>query len=273
MANCEFNASIGRLSMAVEAMPSIYPVACRPVEDLNEIQRNVFCPFYENCLDIADLEGWENFACIWCRMFKPQTGPLDKWLKANCFTCKLGRITPEQCETNRKRKRLAEKVDMHDHSPEARARLAGVVVPTACESCTDWERLTKGFRHRLQLNETRHTEGGASIMGVKGIKGPSELCICKDCKGNFEAYKRGATVIKSICPACLTKKTSPPKKKKTVAPSEQRPESNGGKALSITLVFEEGDRDLFRTINDTARRERRSPECQVLKWLESIVLE
>ena len=43
-----------------------------------ESVRNLFCPEYENCLNVAVKRGWASFSCQECPLF---TGGLDNWDK------------------------------------------------------------------------------------------------------------------------------------------------------------------------------------------------
>ncbi|RMG10952.1 MAG: hypothetical protein D6729_18710 [Deltaproteobacteria bacterium] len=38
--------------------------------------RNLFCPEYENCLNVAVKKGWPSFSCQECPMF---AGGMDTW--------------------------------------------------------------------------------------------------------------------------------------------------------------------------------------------------
>ncbi len=249
------------------------PIAVRPVETGDEIQRSVFCPHYEKCLDYAISQDWENFTCAACGLFEPRKS-ITGWLEQNTFLCKLGRLTPEQCKINRSRKRLTEPLSFNDRSPEARARLAGIVMPTACESCTDWKDLIAQHRRKRKSIEKKSSkpEEGRVPIAAESTK---QTCVCKECKGTFEPYKHGATVVKTICATCLTAKIF--RKKKDSGSQAAEPAQTVANSRycngSITLVFADADGELLRRINDISRRERRSVDSQILYWLENYIPE
>ena len=63
----------------------------------------------------------------------------EEWLRINTFTCPhgLGRVSPEQCEANRKRKSVRE-------------GLSEVLKPFACERCTEWKELCEQVKRRRE---------------------------------------------------------------------------------------------------------------------------
>lgn len=48
------------------------PVAARPIEDVEEVRRKVFCRRYGRCLDEAIARDWPNFSCDSCVCFCPE---------------------------------------------------------------------------------------------------------------------------------------------------------------------------------------------------------
>ena len=258
------------------------PIAAPPIESLKDVQRNVLCQHYKECLEIAIERNWDNFTCICCNLFHPSGRSFDRWLEQNTIACKLGKLTPEQCEVNRGRKRLAEPFDLHDQSPEARDGLAGVFMPTACESCSDWGRLHAEFREKRGKKVSKDKQ--------PAVKSTGELCVCKKCNGEFKSYEYGCAVVKSVCRPCLTARSS--KKQKESTPDGQgtskprpsrnnmnaaRPSPNGASCTdapeTITLVFADSDEALRQRIEEISRKERRSVDAQILYWLETCVPE
>lgn len=39
------------------------------------VERLVFCPLYQDCLDVAVKRGWEDFTCSRCPLARQQTAP------------------------------------------------------------------------------------------------------------------------------------------------------------------------------------------------------
>ncbi len=119
-----------------------------------------------------------------------------------------------------------------------------------------------------------------------------EVCVCA-CGSEFEAYKRGATVIKKICPDCLAKKSAHPRSPSKdelrkadageMSPSpgvgeQRKPEAaldnpRSGAPAEIVILFNGHDEQMFQCIERLARRDRRTKDAQVLHWLETYVPE
>ena len=57
-----------------DLLPCPTPV---PAGKANEpgVERLVFCPLYQGCLDLAVHSGWEDFTCRRCPLAKHQTAP------------------------------------------------------------------------------------------------------------------------------------------------------------------------------------------------------
>lgn len=92
----------------------------------------------------------------------------EEWLRINTFTCPhgLGRVSPEQCEANRKRKSVRE-------------GLSKVLKPFACETCTEWKELCEQVKRRREE------------MAKK--------IICRECGKEVIHHARG------LCSSCYTK--------------------------------------------------------------------
>lgn len=60
----------------------------KPWTDLNYagvgVHRNLDCPLYRGCLDIAEKEGWNSFTCVFCPMSKGEWSPS---YDENTFIC------------------------------------------------------------------------------------------------------------------------------------------------------------------------------------------
>lgn len=243
------------------------PISAKPVEEAAKVQRNVMCRFYDECLDIAIEADWENFSCLKCSEYMQTKRMPDQWLEENTFVCSLGRLTIEQCESNRRRKRLSDRLSLQDRSAEAtQARVAGIVMPTACESCADFERLHAEFHNRTSLQK----RGRESMK--EGVT-PTETRKCKECQEDFIPYKRGAVTIKSICEQCFNKKTVPPNNKLAPAPAPKAPTNGQGDPDTVPITFSGKDRELLDRIIVIAGKDRRTVEAQVLYWLENRVPE
>jgi hypothetical protein len=124
------------------------------------------------------------------------------------------------------------------------------------------------------------------------ISSRPEIVVC-GCGKEFEPYRRGATVIKKICPDCLGKKAGHPKK----PAKDERPKTQAGQApdgpgigekpqleaaldqapgsapAKITILFKGPDEQLFERIQKLSARQRRTTDAQVLFWLENNVPE
>jgi hypothetical protein len=95
-------------------------------------------------------------------------------------------------------------------------------------------------------------------------------CVCSECGNGFEPYKRGAIIVKSMCPDCMTKKLA--RKAHSPASGDNKPDSLTDDPF-VTIVFSGQDRLLFTRISDLSKKDRRSMESQVLFWLEHYVPE
>ena len=201
------------------------------------------------------------------------SGEMDKeqWLRANTFLCKLGRLSPVQCERNRKRPGLFE---------EAFANYK----PTACTNCQDWARLCEGItgEHKAAPDATPSLNDEPISEGIAYMESqPAPERIKCECGVEFEPYKFGAVTVKSSCRDCFIRKTAGRGKKRKETPggdpgkARQDASKPAGsvQASLIAVPFSGRDEGLFQRIEECARRERRTPEAQVLYWLETRVPE
>ena len=55
--------------------PTPLPSAAKSSGAAGAVERLVFCPLYQGCLDVAVKSGWEDFTCSRCPLAKQQTAP------------------------------------------------------------------------------------------------------------------------------------------------------------------------------------------------------
>ncbi len=85
----------------------------------------------------------------------------EAWLDRNTFRCALGRVTPAQCEANRRKPGWLGKARK---SPSC-ARHWETRRPPKCDRCTDHERLIREFRERRK-------DGPSSVIANERPDGP-----------------------------------------------------------------------------------------------------
>ncbi len=254
--------------------PIANPIAAPPVDSLVQVKRNVFCSNYNECLETAIIKDWDNFSCTACRFLDGSRQLGDEWLSENTFRCALGRLTPRQCGLNRSRKRIKEPRSLHDRdAKENGGRVLGIARPSACETCKDWKRLIAEFRDKAKIEGDGMEERGVGTSHP--VESPAALGTCKQCKAQFEPYRRGAVVVKTICPACLTLKTAPKREAGNAQVAGKTGATGIGELKSdvIAISFTDADAELLARIREISSRERRSPDAQILHWIETLVPE
>ena len=55
--------------------PTPIPAAGKSSDAAGTVERLVFCPLYQGCLDVAVKSGWEDFTCSRCPLAAQQTAP------------------------------------------------------------------------------------------------------------------------------------------------------------------------------------------------------
>lgn len=251
------------------------PTPAKPVDEPEKVLRDVMCHLYDECLDIAILEDWENFSCLKCSLYMQTKRPSDKWLEENTFRCKLGRVTPAQCKVNREKPDVLEKhpglkssLDQRDRYKRNRIYIASI-----CAACKDWERLCNSLsdaptkkKERFMAEENRQTETTAAIA--------KSICACGK---QFEPYQHGVTFVKKICRECLTikinNKTRIQQQKQKAEAASSRPAPIPPAHNTVQLFFAQSDQGLLKRIQELSLLERRTVESQVLYWLERNVPE
>jgi hypothetical protein len=236
---------------------------------------------------------------------------VELWIQRHTFTCKVGRVSPAQCQQNREKPTWTEqllarrKVAARSTStktargkplPSQEAgdkpkKPLGGFRPGACAHCRDYERLCNELAAQNETKQEEVTMNSADSPELGAPKQPA-ICVC-DCGKQFEAYKRGAVTVKKICPECLDKKAAHPRsasKDEPKQPEGREPSCGAGitrkptrKAASdhqldtapaeITIAFHGPDEEMFRRIEALATRKRRTVPAQVLVWLETLVPE
>lgn len=66
----------------------------------NKGYRNVFCPYYRNCLDHASKHYWECWTCLDCRHKQEQKSPGDVMLSPKCADPYYS-VSPSLCRKKR----------------------------------------------------------------------------------------------------------------------------------------------------------------------------
>ena len=56
-------------------LPCPTPVRAGKASSSGAVQRLVFCPLYQQCLDVAVRSGWEDFTCRRCPLARQQAAP------------------------------------------------------------------------------------------------------------------------------------------------------------------------------------------------------
>lgn len=125
-----------------------------------------------------------------------------------------------------------------------------------------------------------------------------EMGHCEACGEDFEPYKNGSVTILTVCHTCLMKRKYGPdwtpgdrrekdriraannrkrlreaKEKATECQDPNEPGVNGPIELVnplVTIAFMKDDQALYDRLMATAKRERRTPESQILYWLDRV---
>ena len=58
-----------------DSLPCPTPVRAGKDSASKAVERLVFCPLYQDCLDVAVRGGWEDFTCRRCPLARQQTAP------------------------------------------------------------------------------------------------------------------------------------------------------------------------------------------------------
>ena len=164
---------------------------------------------------------------------------IEKWLKINTFICPhgLGRLSPEQCEANRKRTEGKE-AWLLKLPPR----------PKQCGKCTEWKQLIKEVKQRRRA------------MSEKKIG------ICINCKEEKPIQARG------LCAKCyyhLKKEGKLPEKDKK---RDIKDKTEQKKTLKITLDFTNYP-ELLEQIKKKAEEEIRSVNSQIIWELKKALNE
>lgn len=107
-------------------------------------------------------------------------------------------------------------------------------------------------------------------------KKSDSTCVCH-CGKEFEPYKRGVVIVKTVCQECLREKNKANADNARKASSPKKPSKEDGVTAtptshkSVTLAFDGKDLPMFERIKTASARERRTMESQILYWLETFV--
>jgi len=112
-----------------------------------------------------------------------ETVNIEKWIKENTFQCPMGRVSLQQCEALRKRRKFGE-----GGFTSSAEKVKDIYMPKVCENCTLWETLSKN----------------KNIKEVVKVTDKKELVTCQDCGKEFEPYKNGNGTVRRFCPDCLS---------------------------------------------------------------------
>jgi len=157
---------------------------------------------------------------------------IEKWLKDNTFVCPhgLGRITPKQCEANRKRPRLKE---------IGRWTNPNIFpMPGVCENCTEWKVLCQ--------------EQEVDKRKEKRMAESKKIIICAEC-GRRKTHK-----ARGLCAACYERL-----KKKNSLPPTQRKQGPAVSKYRIWVDFSVSP-ETFEKLEQKAAEELRSLETQIV---------
>ncbi|MFZ0930400.1 MAG: hypothetical protein WAN11_17480 [Syntrophobacteraceae bacterium] len=247
----------------------------------------------------------------------------EAWLRAHTFLCKLGRVSPAQCQRNRSKPEPPDRAEQlfeiiktpaksrrsmgrrgkgrhreggppqaqpTQKEPDSSDKPFAGWMPSPCATCKDFERLCKELCNE---NAIRKEGPHMDVVGSEVLPGDQpEICICH-CGKKFEPYKRGATVVKTICVECLNKKNARPKRPLKDEPpvsgigdapgvagigEKRQPEvaldqASSSSVAEIRIVFAGNDEEMFHRIEKLSARQRRTAPAQILYWLESFVPE
>lgn len=160
-----------------------------------------------------------------------------RWLEANTFTCPhgLGRISPRQCEANRKRPKLRE---------IGQWTKSGVFpMPAACEKCTEWKVLcTEVYKKKEKI-----------------MAESKKIVICAEC-GRRRTHK-----ARGLCAACYERL-----KRKGSLPNTRRRKGPMPSKYRIWVDFS-GCPEIFEKLEQKAANELRSVETQIIWEMKKIV--
>ena len=118
---------------------------------------------------------------------------IEKWLEENTFQCPMGRVSLQQCEALRKRRKFGEGGFI-----SSAEKIKDIYMPKACENCTLWKTLSKN----------KHIKRVVKVINEK------ETATCQDCGKEFEPYKNGPSLVKNYCKECFTARRLERKKRK-----------------------------------------------------------
>jgi len=153
-----------------------------------------------------------------------------RWLEANTFICPhgLGRISPKQCEANRKRPRLKEIGQWTNPNI--------FPMPGVCEDCTEWKVLCEEVYKRKE-----------KIMAES-----KKIVICAEC-GRRKTHK-----ARGLCAACYERL-----KKRGQLPPIQRKQGPAVSKYRIWVDFSVSP-ETFEKLEQKAAEELRSLETQIV---------
>ncbi|MFZ0929674.1 MAG: hypothetical protein WAN11_13800 [Syntrophobacteraceae bacterium] len=187
----------------------------------------------------------------------------EAWLRAHTFLCKLGRVSPAQCQRNRGKPERPDRAEQlfeiiktpaksrrsmgrrgkgrhregappqaqpAQKEPDSSEKPFAGWKPSPCARCKDFEKLCKEL-----CNENMVRKEGSPMDVVSSEMPPCdqpETCICQ-CGKRFEPYKRGVTIIKNVCVDCLNKKNARPKK-----PKDERSASGSNRVAGVAGIDE-----------------------------------
>lgn len=62
------------------------PVPCTTPKCMDDVERNVFCRFYDDCLDDAIKNSWSGFSCKYCLAYE-QIEINEAWIQTDSDKC------------------------------------------------------------------------------------------------------------------------------------------------------------------------------------------
>lgn len=194
----------------------------------------------------------------------------EKWVAERTFYCVRlrARLAPETCLANQERaKKTGGPALWNAHQN---------ILAESCVDCDQGQSVKDGMdmcpvcggnklagmatcgRTSCKAAYARNTIRVAAkeVGGME--KTPTEAARCKRCGTEFEPYKRGALMVKSVCKDCLNKSISNNLAAKEVDPKEEAEEH-------LLLALEQYG--LRKQLEEVAKREFRTPLQQAVKFI------
>jgi len=130
-------------------------------------------------------------------MLPTKDNDIECWLKQNTIHCKLGKLTPAQCERNRSRPKISE-FDLFHWRQQNQQNPRVVFKPSVCENCTEWH----GLHDKLHQDD-EPTNGNNEVENRQKEYADDVIGRCLICRCRFEPFRVGRITVQVLCKECL----------------------------------------------------------------------